>query len=463
MLYAIDIISVQFQMANQKCTKIYVKSIYKKKTLASWNQTFMHLDTAHLVQPLWTPQLSYKHSKPFVVSTFNCSPYFYFDNGNRISGGVEFQLINTILGKYPKRFEMVQSEQIFLKWVLGAEAVANKSADLATCSHWFMAQNLTKVDTTYPLTQICVTFIVPKPRLLPAFTFIWQPFPAPVWALTLSMFVLVWFAILQTSRIYKGFKKDDFQIRKLRDNRIDTFLHLLRLMTLGGSNFMSRSSETALRLLFATWFLVCLVYSTYYSAGITSSLTNPRLTNTIKTIKDMVQYNVNWLEEPYLKKSFQKSHSQKLRKLGELGVPQKGSDVARIVKQLSNLYVTDTEDLDNYEKKHLMVLKECLGEFYIVFPIQKRSPFKVLFDKYYARFQEQGLISFWLRNITYFDNSHARFASMYSLYSDDLNHHNIDVDRFIGAIYLLLIGYLSAFVVFLYEYLASVLSKRANL
>lgn len=458
-IYAVDVIVVEMQIINDlmlphRLNKIHVKSVYKNLTLATWNKTFMTSDPSDLIQPKWVP------SRPFIVTTFNCTPYFYVNDQDQVSGGVEFQIINAILQQWPKQFKIVKSDQKYLKWGIAVDSVSNKSADLATCSQWQIFLNYSKVDATYPLVQMCVTFLVPKPRLLPHFTFIWQPFSTTVWAFTGLMFVSVLVSVLRFSTIYKEFNEDNL-VKKFRENKMYTFLYILRLWTLGGLNIIPRSSQFALRFLFGTWFLGCLVYSTYYSAGITSSLTNPRVTNIIKSIKDMVENNVNWLEEEHLKKSLQRSHSELRRRLGDLGVPKTQRNIARITKQLSNLYLTDTEDFDDYDKKHLMVLKQCLGKFYMIFPIKKRSPYKKIIDKYYRRFQEQGLVDFWLRNITYFENSHMRFESMYSIYSDHMDQHNIDIRRFLGAVYLLLVGYCSALVVFLYEYGMVFLTKKA--
>ncbi|KAJ3665619.1 hypothetical protein Zmor_001108 [Zophobas morio] len=460
-VYGIDIILVKYKPMNEEgvllstgIKTISVKSQFKDKILATWNHSFTDtvIDTTELEQPEWFPKNEPKHSSPFTVATFNCTPFFYVNEKNHIIGGIEYQLINEIIHRWKHQYLLIESEDKYQKWGLAVDAVINKSADIATCSQWQISQNLSRLDTTYPLRQICATFLVPKARLLPHFTFIWQPFTLMLWLLTTFIIVLMTIFIGLVSEMYENFQKDNFS-SVLDSDKTTTLLYLIRLWTNGGVEFIPHSSRFSLRLLFSVWYLACVLFTTYYSAGVTSSLTHPRFTYAVRTIQDMVNHKVVWWEEPYLKESFKKSHNTLFNQLADLTVPSKGQNVAIITKQLSSMYLTDTEDLDLYDQTHLTVLKECFGDFYIVFPIRKRSPYKKIIDKYNAWFQEQGLVQFWLKNITYFDNAQNHFSSLYSLFSDDqLHQHYIDMRRFVGAVYLLLAGNLGAFLVFLCEY-----------
>ncbi|RZC42162.1 Lig chan domain containing protein, partial [Asbolus verrucosus] len=391
---------------------------------AKWDNFDELINLEKLNQPEWAPDP--KSGAPFVVSAFNCTPFFYVDEENHIIGGLEYQIINKIFYKWPHVYKLVNITEYKYKyeqWAIILRRVVNKSSDLAACSQWQVMMNSSLVDTTYPLKQICVTFLVPKPKLLPRFTFILQPFSVILWFMTIVMFFLVSITIIETQRVYRM-----FQEYYAKDTTI-VFFQLIRLWTLGGSSGMPRSTHHTLRLVYLIWFIFCVMYSTYYSAGITSALTNPQFTNVIKTVEDMVNHNIKWLEDTFLKTSFQTSDVENYRKLGDLGTSEKRRNVAIIVKQLSTLYLTDTEDLDDYERTNLTVLKECIGNFYLVFAMKKRSPYTRIIDKYFGRFQEQGLVQFWLKNATYFDSSRGHFKSLYSLYSDDVDQHNIDLKR----------------------------------
>ncbi|RZC42163.1 hypothetical protein BDFB_003754 [Asbolus verrucosus] len=315
----------------------YCKSVCTNEVVAEWNHRNGSIDLKRLKQPVWTPDP--RSGTPLIVSAFNCAPFFYVDEENHITGGLEYQIINAIFHKWSHVYNMLnqtESRKNLNKWTIIMETVADKSADLAGCSQWQIFMNLSKVDTTYPLTQVCVTYLVPKPKLLPHFTFLLQPFNLMSWLITLAMFSLVSTFLIGIHHVYKLF---------MRDLKLDT--------------------------------------------GITSSLTNPRLTTPIKTIDDMVTHNVKWLEIAHLKNSFKASKVENLQKLADLAVLDKQQDVAFGTKQLSNLYLTDIENLNDYDKNHLTVLNECFGNFYTVFVMKKRSPYTKIIDKYLGRFHEQ--------------------------------------------------------------------------
>lgn len=53
---------------------------------------------------------------------------------------------------------------------------------------------------------------------------------------------------------------------------------------------------------------------------------------------------------------------------------------AKMVKRLSSNFVTDTESFGNLSSK-LMLMKQCLREYYTVFAFQKNSVLTKLFDQ----------------------------------------------------------------------------------
>jgi hypothetical protein len=451
-MYAVDIITVKLDISMMNLSlplsimsTVSVKSVYKDELLLSYaNGT---LDTKNLEQPTWVPEID-----TFVVATFNCTPFFYVDEENRINGGIEYQIVHEIINHWRHDYQIVNSTANYLKWGAAIKSVLNKTADIATCSQWHAKLNFSEIDSTYPLRQICVTFLVPKARLLPHFTFIFQPFTTTLWISIVIVYIFVTISIKEITQIISRLLGEDYFGNILKADKTVIFFYLFRLWTLGSLKSMPRPAHFTLVLIFGFWLFVCLIYSTYYAAGITSSLTNPRFSGAVKTLQDMADYKIKWLEDVYLKKMFESSHIERFRQLADLTAPVKRRDVAVITKKLSNLYLTDTEYLDEYDLKHLTVLKECFAQFYVVFPIRRRSPYKKIIDKYYARFQEQGLVQFWLTNITYFDHSQKFFESLYSLYFIESDQYCIDLERLMGAFYLLLCGHISAFLIFLCEY-----------
>lgn len=391
----------------------------------------------------WIPK------KTFYVSAFHCTPFFYINEKDNILGGFEFQFIETALQNFAHSYKILNESSLVKdqdNWQMVRETVAQKETDLAGCSPWHASLNFSLVDATYPLRQNCLTALVPKPQLLPSYTFILQPFSLVLWlAIFFILFIFV-LVLSQATKIYKIIGKSYFYKKDYAIIMID----LLRLLSLGGLRKMPYSNQYTFRIIFLMWLVVCVYNSTYYSAGITSSLSNPKVTRVITTLDDMVNYNIRWDEIPFLKDSFEKSDSQVLKKLATLSTQILDKNVAKFTKQICNFYLTDTESLDSNQRQSLTVLKECFGSYYVVFVVKKHSPFTKILNKHEARLFEQGILDFWLKNISYFEHSNSFFKSLYSDFGDNINIF-IDLNRLMGAFYMLLVGHFVAFLVFMLE------------
>ncbi|KAJ8923409.1 hypothetical protein NQ315_001967 [Exocentrus adspersus] len=75
------------------------------------------------------------------------------------------------------------------------------------------------------------------------------------------------------------------------------YFYLTRILSMGGIPNLPVLRLMSTQFLVGFWCLFCVIFSTYYSAGMTSCLTNPRYTDNIKTIEDMVETKTQWFTQ----------------------------------------------------------------------------------------------------------------------------------------------------------------------
>lgn len=130
------------------------------------------------------------------------------------------------------------------------------------------------VSLTYPHTQVCVTFLVPKPNLLPEAAYVFQPLHLTLWILIVVAVILTCFVVRFLT--YVGERNQINSGSMKFSDSIIPILYGIRIFTMGSVKRRIPSGLTYLRIMFLAFAFTCLCLSTAYSAGFASSLTYPR-------------------------------------------------------------------------------------------------------------------------------------------------------------------------------------------
>ncbi|KAJ8917161.1 hypothetical protein NQ315_012653 [Exocentrus adspersus] len=438
-LYGLDIIT-----ATRASGRIIFYSVYRNQTLLAWNYadiSTLTLNKAKFKRFNWSPNFYIKNKRyPFRVSLFNCPPFVTLSRNGTEVGGTEHVIIETIAKTWPVEYKILTSP-VKGMWSMVWKEMEDNSSDVAACSMWLSASTGKSVDFTYPFRQTCVTFLVPKPQLLPDSTFPFQPLQVEVWVLdTVVIFVATAFLYF-----IRSFYEDKVDV-------VEVYLHLIRLGSVGAIKQFPSLKQLPVRFSVLAWIWAVVILSTYYQAGLTSNLTKPRYANDVRTLKDMAERKLIWLAPTsYFQKNFLSSGSTTFATLAESYVKGDVEDLtpnkALTVKTLENVFVCDIENLDEEKRKPLKVLGECFGRYYYAFVLQKNSPFTQIFDRYSYMFSEHGLLKYWYR----ISLKEIRAQEvLFRAYTRE-GGATMDLAKMQGAFYLLVVVYVASAVVFLME------------
>ncbi|CAG9838601.1 unnamed protein product [Diabrotica balteata] len=218
---------------------------------------------------------------------------------------------------------------------------------------------------------------------------------------------------------------------------VQILLDLMRIFTGGGVclRFMYRllSSKTVL----ICWLYTCLVFGTYYSAGITSTLAFPPIMNVVNTLQDMVRLHVPWkLSNDYYKQEFQLRNSTLYNGLANLHVlgnriEDRTPNSAIMAKVIENHFVSDLEALPERDRKYYKVVKPCVATHESVFFVKKDSALTKLLDQTITKFVESGIFRYLiLKKLNKFYGT-AAHESFFSNYVENRFYTNIGMSKII--------------------------------
>lgn len=158
--------------------------------------------------------------------------------------------------------------------------------------------------------------------------------------------------------------------------------------------------------------------------------------------------------------SLQKSGNEILRSLAERFAFEidKGTRNQRVlsnnygflVKNFKGMYISEVENLDEYGRSHMNVLRDCVAVHFLVIAFQEKSPYKKLFDEYILKFVEHGLIDFWFKQMKY--KYHVESDKFYSIYPGEKETYRpINLNKLQGVSFGIFGGYLYAILLFAWE------------
>lgn len=399
----------------------------------------------------WRPQMQ----RRFKASVFKHAPFVVFHQELNTFTGTEYKILKDITQDWALAIRYIRelySEKSYSYDDKVINDVSNGISDVAFSSLWQTSYLRTNFSLTYPHTQVCVTFIVPKPKLLSEASYVFQPFHLTLWLLIIIVLVITCYCLR-----FLEYVQHTNGLNVTFSDSVISILYGFRVLTQGGINRNIPTALIHLRMLFVSFAFTCLCLATAYSAGFTSSLTNPRYLSPIWTIKDMIKQNI--------KISFRVDNELKIVKslLESSAIPEVRSLVnhfasddsdpyltARTVQVAGNRYITGIDDIEDYFKTHYQVLRECIRQENIVFVLQPNSPFTSFFNKHIQRLVEHGFVDHYFKeaiiqsNISYMSN-------FYTVYIENYYSRPLNIKKLQGAFYLLGAGLFLGFIAFIIE------------
>lgn len=413
------------------------------------------------IPPSWRPNLNYDgKNRSLKVSTFNCPPFMILDgNETTVQGGIEYEEINYIAQGIPVKWHVHRSDTYKNRWGHVVDDVRWGKDDVAGCSQWLNFKEDENLRSSYPSYPVCFTFLVSKPQLSSEMSYVFLPMRLHMWLIMLAcsgcvvafLYGLVW---------VKYFIKPEGcgQMCKYSDVTL-TATYTVRIMTSAGVPLYPPPNQVELRLILTFWSISCMILATVYSAGFTSILSYPPRNSPMTTFKDMAINNVVIdlkgltapLEVIYSPNPELKSLTSHFS--DDPTLIQKAIDDGRYataVKVLANAFITETENFPENLKQNLIVLKECIGNYYTVYVFTKNSPYYQMFNERKTRMIEHGFYMNLYNNLT--TNSKYRYMrNFYKIRDRETRFAVLSLSKLRGAFYLLIFGYYISLVVFILE------------
>lgn len=437
--------------------EIAVKSVALEKVIATWrNGTAKFIKDGFLVKP-WVPTFKSKYNtSKFEASVTYCPPFVYYNETRGVFDGVEYRIFEEITKQWPKHYKVdTTSANIYDRIV---EDVSNGRSDVGFCSLWRITLPLENIEMSVPYSQQCLTFLVPKPNLLPVSTYMFQPLRLSVWIWCSLFFLYMSCVLYLTDRLYAR-----IHLVHVSMDYSQALFSILRIFTLGTIRYPTKNISK-IHIILLLWCIYSLLLAIAYSAGFASILTYPRYTKPINTFQEMIDENIHWGSRSIgMKAFFAESRKSVVKQLSRKFILEETKqdqnkrisehNYGAFVKLLPNKYVTDTEALDDYGKTNLKIIPECIETSHIVFVLGRNSPFVNIFDKYVQALVENGIIEFWYNQNKY--RYHLAYSdNFFTSYSADIefNSKALNLKYMQGALYLLVIGFIIALLIFLGEY-----------
>lgn len=333
-------------------------------------------------------------------------------------------------------------------WDAALNLVKQNQVDMAGCSQYVANQWQQRIDFTINQNQICQTFLVPKPRPPSDVRFLMEAFNGRVW---LGLLLGVG-GLGACGRVLIG----AWSNKGGASAWVTPILDVLRVYAAGsvfvaGGNLARVSARVYFLFLLVHGFLI----STYYSAGLSSTLTVPKLIRQINTLQDLVDYGITFQEQSNIVGTFRLVNSSLFDGLARLhsnrprgSTPLDGL-TAMTVKTLENAYVTDLAGFEPAKLKGYKALKECIANHFMGFALQQDSPFKRRFDRVAMRVTESGLMRKWLHQQIY--RKSALQAQFFAPGAPNAHYGTITLRRLLGGFLLLLAGHGGGALVFVVE------------
>lgn len=420
-------------------TYVYIKSnaIVYKKIIKHWNiKSYFEMN-----------------QNPFQIYAFDIYPYLIVDKKGKICNGVDHKILSHILSNISYTYVLPKNKTKNL-WTLGLDYVKEKKVNVAVGSHWIIKINRGEIDHTYPYSESCLSLLIPKPNLLSRVCFVFHPLQLTLWESIAAILLLnMLICYILSGKIIK--------LNYTIEDPIKIYLYLLQVATLNSLNRFVHI-KGPFKIIIVSWSVVCLLLSTAYSGGFTSSLTYPRLSKPINTLQDLIDSNIRIVTFPGdIKNDFATSSNRLLRRLSDsINFSEDSKDInekletgnyATKVVILGKNSLMEIEYLNEYNRRRLRVMKDCFSQYSVVMALSKNSPFTEVFNKELSRLLEHGFIKFWFEDMKKYSKfNFDLFYELYSFYEIELRKP-LGIENLQGIFLLLVLGFSISFCLFVLE------------
>lgn len=377
-LIGVEVLEQQLRTQFGKLYQNYLVTVYNLDQIQKpsvWNQV-EEPKTAELKPRLrqnLTIRICYIQSPPFTC----------LDKENRLIDGVQVPVFKEATKDLQVIYKLIEEPEDQLIWDSELDALTKNVCDVAAGGQWHRVFS-PAVEYTYPDSHFCLTFLVKKPLLLPQTSFVTTHFGTAV-----MLYLGVMSCILLTFRIIK---------RVMTDTRVfEDLTDVFNIITLQSDK--STHIWVSSRCLLLFWLIFRLLFPIYCSAGITGSLAKPNFYKNIDSFADMVREQVIWTSNSNIYRGYmEESIDETIWALAKLNVRgdeilDRTEDSAILVKVISDAYLINLDRLPKEDQKYYKLLRECVNKYYSGFAVNKRSPFKGLFDYATLRLTEAGIVN----------------------------------------------------------------------
>lgn len=432
---------------------ITVSFLQNNKTLLTWDgeaNSDYRMNPKEFQLDLWKPNFTYDGTRrSFRVSTFNCSPYVLYSPDKSVYDGVEYHYIKFATRNWPVQYLIPNTPGDL--WTVLVDDVIDGRSDLAACTIWTDALWNRNLTMSYPYLTICATFLVSRPKMIQFASYVTNAIAPNLWLLTVAAIISVAASLVFVAKVTKQPKYANFSF---------SLLQTIRVLSISCLEKYPPPSYSTLRVVLTAWSATCLLLATAFSAGYASSLSSPRHSAPIKTLKDMIERDIKidkW--EPVLS-MFKTSYNEDMRTLAKNFVENmtdkdavlESGRYATFVKTVLSGYVTNTENFTEKQRRQVTLMPECFGNYYVHFAMAKDSPFEKVFNVYYSRVTSAGLHEHLAKSVI--TPGEAKYMRDFFLpHVADKLYSPLNMEKVQGVFVFLLSGYAIAMLAFAGELL----------
>lgn len=393
----------------------------------------------------------------FRIAVFNCSPYNYIQDDS-VYKGVEAVVLKELGKLWPVEYIIVSKDGD--PWFNTSHMVKASQVHLGACSPWRIYAFARNLDFAGIITETCSTFLVEKPRVLPAKYFLMYSLSKESYLATLLVIVLVTVLLATSVKFYTHFHTTIFE------NLAYEFFKTIRLLMGAGAEKLLTVNSVSASFLIVFFLFFCTIFSTFYSAGIASILYNPPYGHHVSTLQEMVDEKLQWFGQEHTADVLKLSGTFLHNALADLFVPSSGR-VPNVTKNLpipvvvlNKIFVCDWEDVPEHRRKYYKLLKDCYLIEFTGFILPKYSPFTRKVEEVITRLTELGIIELAVRIIL---NDYKKYQEgFFTNYVYANQHLNINIENMVGAFLLLGAGLVISVVVFLLELIVHYIRTKKN-
>nr|CAD7454156.1 unnamed protein product [Timema tahoe] len=388
-----------------------------------------------------------KDHREINISLFECPPFVIYihseENRTEIEyDGIEVRMIRAILSGWKIRWRPLTDLPSNKTSISGYKKlyldIRKRRSDVALCSLWMTYGRMTVIDMTIPWERLLLTFLVPRPKKLPAGMLICLAWSGDSWRNFLFSLIFFTIVLLMFSKISPG--------KNLHENIVVVIFDIIAI-SVGNSPSSVTCLPNCLRILFLSWALLSLLAMTSYSTEYTSLLSSPPYSSPIDSVEDLVNKGLYWGEDTfgrdaklrYTEDKYILEFADRFRLETDKG--QREDRVSRgdyaIFSQVLSGILIEENSMSETVRSSVRMMQQPLIALPIAIGLQKNSPYKPFFDEKISQMIEAGLIDHWGKCL-------ARTYGLFPLSQTTDEPEPLRFDSFEGAFYLLGFGLILA-------------------